>query len=474
MKIALLILIILIGVQVADGQAISSVVEIVTVYSQNQKFYLRSVPYDNEFPTMRGTTSVYQKGSETPIYTFERGFDSVDDDSNNLILSNDGRVIFFAITWEANEETEGLKSVTIYRDGKIFRSFTETDINGCDKDKERCSLLYSNFEEVVDREKSGLGTKNYLKVFKPGVNEQEKFLSDFPIFSFDDTVYVVDSKKKVHFFDLKNGDYIKSETFDNVFEQLKKRGRFTKTELTRYEAPLYSDFPKLKDGRDTHETLAHILGMKRASIVGEKDEQYKIYSFRIDSTISRSGDLEVEKIEFWGGELPRDRIVQFFKTSRFDVSAIPLVFAKWNLGDKYFYFRKKDNIIARREKQEELRENRKELEKRLTLETINGVYIPRNLGECFVELDKLLSEIDKKEIRAVAKRDDMVRYHMGLGLWIRNNWGLWGGSRLQKYFADKGIHHPDDMSGIVLDHYYDMSGIVLDHYYGTMKVGLTK
>lgn len=40
-------------------------------------------------------------------------------------------------------------------------------------------------------------------------------------------------------------------------------------------------------------------------------------------------------------------------------------------------------------------------------------------------------------------------------MWIRNNWGLWGGSRLQKYFTDKGIHHPDNMSHVILVHYYD-------------------
>jgi uncharacterized C2H2 Zn-finger protein len=37
---------------------------------------------------------------------------------------------------------------------------------------------------------------------------------------------------------------------------------------------------------------------------------------------------------------------------------------------------------------------------------------------------------------------------------MRNNWQLWGGSRLSKYFNDKGIYHPDDMSGIILDSYH--------------------
>jgi hypothetical protein len=38
---------------------------------------------------------------------------------------------------------------------------------------------------------------------------------------------------------------------------------------------------------------------------------------------------------------------------------------------------------------------------------------------------------------------------------MRNNWGLWSSSRLQKYFTDKGVMHPDDMSSVILFFYYD-------------------
>jgi hypothetical protein len=91
----------------------------------------------------------------------------------------------------------------------------------------------------------------------------------------------------------------------------------------------------------------------------------------------------------------------------------------------------------------------------MTAETIEGVYIPKNLGECFAELDKLLKEVDKKEMQALAKRADMIHYHHNLGMWMRNNWRLWGGSRLQKYFADKGVTHPEEMSSVVLYLYHD-------------------
>ena len=40
-------------------------------------------------------------------------------------------------------------------------------------------------------------------------------------------------------------------------------------------------------------------------------------------------------------------------------------------------------------------------------------------------------------------------------MWLRNNWGLWGGSRLQKYMLERKIQHPDSMSAIILEFYYD-------------------
>lgn len=50
--------------------------------------------------------------------------------------------------------------------------------------------------------------------------------------------------------------------------------------------------------------------------------------------------------------------------------------------------------------------------------------------------------------------DDKIQAHFGFGMWMRNNWGLWGGGPLAGYFNEMGIEHPDDMSGIVLASYW--------------------
>lgn len=438
---------------VVFSQSYSSSVEVVTVYSQNELFYLRSWPFDNESPSLRGHTKVYRKGVSEPIYSFDRGFDAVDDDSNNLALSNDGSVIFYLIPWGANEETVGLKSISIYKGGKIVQSYSASEITGCDLQKERCDLKYSNWEQVVDEERSNLGTSAFKKVLKDGVSEEERFLSDFPLFSFDDTVYLVDSKKVVHQFDLKEVKFRTSDPISNAFATLKTKGRLTKVKLERYDAPTYLDFPKIVSGETSEVALATALRMKPTKNYGADSDRYRSYRLMVSGYLSRNGRFEVVELDN-SEKLPEDPIRAFFATNRFDATSIPTAIEKWWI-EEYFYFRNANNRLAIAERKVQLNEQSIAVKKRLVAEEIDGRYIPKDLGETFLELDKVLSEINRKEMSALVNRKDMIQYHLGLGMWIRNNWGLWGGSRLQKYFTDKGMTHPDDMSSVILFYYWD-------------------
>jgi hypothetical protein len=79
-----------------------------------------------------------------------------------------------------------------------------------------------------------------------------------------------------------------------------------------------------------------------------------------------------------------------------------------------------------------------------------GRYVPADLDAAHKYLLKHLPAEDLQQIRAMKSEDEMSVYHFGAGLWMRNRWGLWGGSRLARYFRKLGIEHPDEMSGIIL------------------------
>ena len=82
---------------------------------------------------------------------------------------------------------------------------------------------------------------------------------------------------------------------------------------------------------------------------------------------------------------------------------------------------------------------------------------PTNLEECFQQLEKILSEEDRQMFIEEDKtgEDMTIRFHSGLGRWIRNNWGLWAQSGpLYEQMKTLGLEHPDDMSGVILTSYW--------------------
>ncbi|MGB8192912.1 MAG: DUF6794 domain-containing protein [Chitinophagaceae bacterium] len=99
----------------------------------------------------------------------------------------------------------------------------------------------------------------------------------------------------------------------------------------------------------------------------------------------------------------------------------------------------------------DLREERQKLyEEALKRDSVDGKYIPSNLVDCFIELDKILSPKHKRSVKKHGRE-----LHMSLGMYLRNRWQLWGAGRLKKYFLDLngGFMHPDSMSGVILKYY---------------------
>ena len=93
-------------------------------------------------------------------------------------------------------------------------------------------------------------------------------------------------------------------------------------------------------------------------------------------------------------------------------------------------------------------------------EYLEGIYIPKNLNECYNELNSMFDKKLIEEIKTKTEKEFTTDSHFGIGLWIRNNWGLWKGSRLYNFFKINGVIHPDDMSGIILTSYHrELNGI---------------
>jgi hypothetical protein len=109
---------------------------------------------------------------------------------------------------------------------------------------------------------------------------------------------------------------------------------------------------------------------------------------------------------------------------------------------------------------------------------------PTTLDETFLYLNQMFDDTDKYGFMTLPEDIATGRHHRGLGMWIRNNWGLWRNSELKRFFLHKGVGHPDDMSGIILTSYHrylnskpiDLDGQIKKHqdfYKGIVQRGDT-
>ena len=80
--------------------------------------------------------------------------------------------------------------------------------------------------------------------------------------------------------------------------------------------------------------------------------------------------------------------------------------------------------------------------------------IPANLDQAYKYFDEDLNAYSIEYIKNSTKHE-MMLMHMGLGLWIRNNWIYSSTERIAKAFLEKGITHPDDISGYIIFGYHE-------------------
>jgi hypothetical protein len=96
----------------------------------------------------------------------------------------------------------------------------------------------------------------------------------------------------------------------------------------------------------------------------------------------------------------------------------------------------------------------KQYEERIRKDKLNGVYIPKNLDDALLSLDKLITPESQQKIKALPEDSVCSFLHYRLGQWIILNWGFYGGSRLSHYLRSAGVTFPDDMADFILLAYH--------------------
>lgn len=78
-----------------------------------------------------------------------------------------------------------------------------------------------------------------------------------------------------------------------------------------------------------------------------------------------------------------------------------------------------------------------------------NISVPKSVAEA---IDQLATCLGPTEVAGIkAGRISYHDYHFGMGMYIRNEWGFWvKEGPLYEELEALGLHHPDDMSGLIL------------------------
>jgi hypothetical protein len=422
-----------------------SKLKVYDLFSENGKYYLHSTPYDDWDETTFGKSYVFKTGDSVPLYSVNRYF-AFRGFPNRIQISNDGKTILYASAQNYYDFEEN--GLYIFKNGKQSQFYSIKDLNGCDRDTIDCELLYNN-DSAIARNRSSYADTLFTIGFRDNVSEEEKFANDFNVFMRNDTLYLIDQFRFVNIVSAKTGKVLKRDSLKKLYPKIHNKARNNAIKVTALKRPPY--YLNLHNKIPFKIGLADYLGMSVIDNSSAKDTVYGPRGGMVELLIDQNGKAEILKID--AHRLDSTGIISFVNSSTFNVD-FPKEIEKWKYKE-YFTLRFKSDEEAIQDRIAWRKEQDEEYQRRLTLDSINGVYIPKDLVDCCRQFDSFLPTKDKKEMKNLDSAFEMVRYHLGLGMSIRNSWGLWGGSRLQKYFLDRAPQlHPNNMSGIILDYYY--------------------
>ena len=85
---------------------------------------------------------------------------------------------------------------------------------------------------------------------------------------------------------------------------------------------------------------------------------------------------------------------------------------------------------------------------------LEDVYIPKDLPDCFKQLDSLMDDEVREKFMAFSDEEVAKRSHASIGLWLIKKWHLQEGSRLSAYFTKSSVPNADYMAAIIMTAYH--------------------
>lgn len=398
--------------------------DIITVASPNGRYYATTTPARSLDITTLGKTEVFDSRDSQMLYSFP-----VCLAVGSLFVSNDGHTLLHLMNRDLSpndEEPRHTHCFTLYHDGNVAKQLTLKELTGCDKRESNCQLFY-----------------NVKNNWTPTLGHRDSLISQRPAFADGDTVFVYTSQHTLLRIHLPSGQI---DTLPYEYHSVSYLQQIAPQRCDKKNFRCPSDY--------VEEEIRHQFA-RWMRMVPQGDTYYSAYKYYHISSllrIGRDGKAEIFSLDN-RDSLSEAKIRKVIEGMTFNCD-FPDGIDHWYC-DLFEAMHKRNKLVARCEGKQQQQREQEEYQRRLVADSIDGVYIPRNIEDCFTSLDSTLWPVVRKGIINETNRDAMSKYHFGLGMWLRNNWGLWAGSRLQTYMEARGVYHPDNMSGAILEYYYD-------------------
>ncbi len=92
----------------------------------------------------------------------------------------------------------------------------------------------------------------------------------------------------------------------------------------------------------------------------------------------------------------------------------------------------------------------KKYEWRIRQEVLYGVYIPKDVNEALLELNRLTDAESKAKLKTMTEDEVVSKLFFSFGRWMSHNWSFYEGSRLTVNLRSMGIYAPEDMSRFLM------------------------
>lgn len=441
----------LLGTIIASAQDGFYSIPVSETPSENGIFTIKSIAFNNTPGNIDGISYVY-KGDQL-VYQIPRSFDMLLDNSTRIVLSNDGSIVVYYRNKKHRPEKE-FDNVVVYKDGVLLGSFTTQQYADCTSNENDCTVLFNNYDAVIDYKKSDYGKSDYAKVLR-NMDEDQEWLHHKMLVIKDNIIYTVSGQKKVSVFHTNDLVLEKNVGFDKIYPFIKD---FSSPQTVILNVPktrlTIDQFVEQKSG----ETLNRLLERKyHLKSVSKNDkisaQEFQLYDVHLTGYMNKFGFFEIATIAVHSKFSPKE-LKEYIENIQFEPSTIDQSLPKQFFNYYGMAYRSPNDIFSKDEKIANDQAARLEITRRQSLDSINGFYIPKHMTEAFIELDKIMPLKERKLL--IALQNSPHKYNSdagGIGIWIRTNWGIIDGSRLQRYFNDRKIKDAKKISETLVAQY---------------------